>query len=188
MPSIPGIPMSMSTRSGVCADASSTASLPVVARAITRKRPSPSSVSVTSAARRSSSSQMSMRSADSDTRREPATASRTMRHMVIDGHNDLVLHRWRHEPTEHLDLDAARAAGFAGGFFALYVPSGHVPDPVETPYEVPLPEPIPHAEAARIAEELFDALCALPVRRARTADDFVEGEITAIVHMEGAEP
>jgi membrane dipeptidase len=111
-----------------------------------------------------------------------------MRHMVIDGHNDLVLHRWRNEPTEHLDLDAARAAGFAGGFFALYVPSGYVPDPVETPYEVPLPESIPHAEAARIAEELFDALCALPVRRARTADDFVEGEITAIVHMEGAEP
>ena len=31
--------------------------------------------------------------------------------MIIDGHNDLVLHRWRGEPTLHLDLDAARAPG-----------------------------------------------------------------------------
>ena len=54
--------------------------------------------------------------------------------MIIDGHNDLVLHRWRGEPTEHLDLDAAAAAGFAGGFFALYVPSPPMPDPTETPY------------------------------------------------------
>ena len=64
----------------------------------------------------------------------------------------------------HMDLDAARAAGFAGGFFALYVPSPRFPDPTEIPYAVPLPDPIPHEEAARIAEELFAALCELPVR------------------------
>jgi membrane dipeptidase len=108
--------------------------------------------------------------------------------VIIDGHNDLVLHRWRGEPTTHLDLDAARAAGFSGGFFALYVPSPRVPDPTTVHYALPLPDPIPHAEAARIAEELFEQLCALPVRRATSADDFREGEITAIVHMEGAEP
>ena len=86
--------------------------------------------------------------------------------MIVDGHNDLVLHRWRDEPTMHMDLDAARDAGFAGGFFALYVPSPRFPDPTEIPYAVPLPDPIPHEEAARIAEELFAALCELPVQRA----------------------
>jgi membrane dipeptidase len=108
--------------------------------------------------------------------------------VIIDGHNDLVLRRWRGEPILHLDLDAARAAGFAGGFFALYVPSPRVPDPTEIPYAVPLPDPIPHEEAARIAEELFAVLCELPVTRASSVADFQEGRVTAIVHMEGAEP
>jgi membrane dipeptidase len=108
--------------------------------------------------------------------------------VIIDGHNDLVLHLWRGEPTMHLDLDAARAAGFAGGFFALYVPSPRAPDPEETPYAMPLPEPIPHEEAAAVAEELFATLCELPVTRAVSADDFRDGEVAAIVHLEGAEP
>ena len=108
--------------------------------------------------------------------------------MIIDGHNDLVLHRWRGEPTSHLDLEAACAAGFAGGFFALYVPSPKVPDPTEIPYAVPLPDPIPHEEAARIVEELFAELCDLPVVRATSTADFQEGRVTAIVHLEGAEP
>ncbi len=108
--------------------------------------------------------------------------------MIIDGHNDLVLHCWRGEPTEHLDLDAALAAGFAGGFFALYVPSPPTPDPTGTPYAVPLPSAIPFEEADRIAEELFAALCSLPVERATSVEDFRVGRVTAIVHMEGAEP
>jgi len=108
--------------------------------------------------------------------------------VIIDGHNDLVLHRWRGEPTLHMDLDAAREVGFAGGWFALYVPSPHTPDPPEIPYKVPLPEPIAHEDAAAIAEELFATLCELPVERATSADDFREGTVTAIVHMEGAEP
>jgi membrane dipeptidase len=53
---------------------------------------------------------------------------------------------------------------------------------------VPLPEPIPHDAASRIAEELFDALRGLPLVRATSADDFGADHITAIVHMEGAEP
>ena len=87
----------------------------------------------------------------------------------------------------HLDLDAARDAGFSGGFFALYIPSPHPPDPEETPYALPLPPAIPFEEAAPIAEELFAALCALPVVRATRVDDFRPGHVTAIVHMEGAE-
>ena len=87
----------------------------------------------------------------------------------------------------HLDLDAARDAGFSGGLFALYIPSPHPPDPEETPYALPLPPAIPFEEAAPIAEELFAALCALPVVRATRVDDFRPGQVTAIVHMEGAE-
>jgi membrane dipeptidase len=108
--------------------------------------------------------------------------------VFIDGHNDLVLHRWRGEPTKHMDLDAAREAGFAGGFFAIYVPSPNVPDPTEIPYAVPLPDPIPFEEASRIADELYRVLCELPVRRATATGDFREGEVAAIVHLEGAEP
>jgi membrane dipeptidase len=107
--------------------------------------------------------------------------------VIIDGHNDLVLHRWRGEEPAHMDLDAARAAGFAGGFFALYVPSPPVPDPPPPPYALPLPDAIPYADAAPVAESLFETLCSLPVRRATAAEDFAAGEVTAIVHLEGAE-
>src|SRR3954452_6975139 len=87
-----------------------------------------------------------------------------------------------------MDLDAALQGGFAGGVFALYVPSPHGPDPTEIPYAVPLPDPIPHEEAARVAEELFAALCELPVQRVTSAAEFREGAVSAIVHREGAEP
>jgi membrane dipeptidase len=107
--------------------------------------------------------------------------------MVIDGHNDLVLHRWRGEPTMHMDLDDASDADFAGGFFALYVPSPRGPDPTQIPYEVPPPDPILHEEAALVAEELYATLCKLPVAHATSPSDFRDGQVTAIVHMEGAE-
>ena len=70
----------------------------------------------------------------------------------------------------------------------MYIPSPVHLDPTETPYAVPLPDPIPFEEASRIADELFEELCKLPVTRASTVDDFREGQVTAIVHMEGAEP
>ena len=107
--------------------------------------------------------------------------------MVIDGHNDLVLKRWRGEPGKHIDLDTAAETGFAGGFFAMYVPSPFNADPPAPPYAMPIAPPIPFDEAARITEELFDTLCSLPVRRAESVADFRDGEVTAIVHMEGAE-
>jgi membrane dipeptidase len=108
--------------------------------------------------------------------------------VIIDGHNDHVLRTWRGDPVWHVDLDAAAGAEFAGGFFALYIPSPRLPDPTEIPYAVPLPDPIPYEEATRMAEELFATLEALPVARATSTGDFVPGRVTAIVHMEGAEP
>ncbi len=108
--------------------------------------------------------------------------------MVIDGHNDLALTLWEGEEPRHLDLAAAEQAGFAGGFFALNVPSPVSLNPEDVPYELPLPPPIPFEEADRIALELYDVLRGLPVVLATSADDFRDGVIAAIVHLEGAEP
>jgi membrane dipeptidase len=109
--------------------------------------------------------------------------------VVIDGHNDLLLRLWRGEEPRHLDLDRAVENGFAGGFFAVFVPGGPVPeDPPEVPYALPLPAAVERAEARRIALELFELLEGLDVRIARSVDDFAPGRVTAIAHFEGAEP
>ena len=109
--------------------------------------------------------------------------------MIVDGHNDLVLRTWRGDPVWHMDLDAAEEAGYAGGFFAIYVPSPHPPgDPPPIPYALPLPPRIPTDEAARVADELYATLRSLPVATATSADDFEPGRVTAIVHLEGADP
>ena len=109
--------------------------------------------------------------------------------MIVDGHNDLVLQAWRGAPPKHMDLSAAADADFAGGFFALYVPSPHPPgDPPPIPYALPLPPRIPTAEAARVAHELYATLQSLPVSFATSADDFQPGRVTAVVHLEGADP
>jgi membrane dipeptidase len=109
--------------------------------------------------------------------------------VIVDGHNDLVLQVWRGAEPKHMDLSAAADADFAGGFFALYVPSPHPPgDPPAIPYALPLPPRIPTDEAARVADELYETLRSLPVSFATSADDFEPGRVTAIVHLEGADP
>jgi membrane dipeptidase len=108
--------------------------------------------------------------------------------VIVDGHNDLVLRVWRGQAPRHLDLATAPASGFAGGFFALFVPSGRPLEEPEPPYALPLDEPIPTEEAARVAEELAATLEQLPVTIARRADDFQPGRVTAIMHLEGADP
>jgi membrane dipeptidase len=108
--------------------------------------------------------------------------------VIVDGHNDLVLRRWRREQPRHLDLETAVEAGFAGGFFAVFVPGpdmGHAPEP---PYAAPLADPIPTEEAAPVAEALLATLGTLGVAFARSPDDFERGRVTAIVHLEGADP
>jgi membrane dipeptidase len=106
--------------------------------------------------------------------------------VILDGHNDLLYRRWNGERPRQLDLERAARAGFAGGFFAVFVPSPDLaPDPTSVPYAVPLPAPLEQAEARRIALELV-ALLDLPL--ARSVDDFAPGRVTAILHLEGAEP
>jgi membrane dipeptidase len=109
--------------------------------------------------------------------------------VIIDGHNDLVSRIWRREEIRHVHLGAAAGAGFAGGFFALYVPSPMPPSPPDGPsYALPLPDPIPTGEAARIAGEMYEVFRSLPVELATSADDFRPDRVAAILHLEGAEP
>ena len=109
--------------------------------------------------------------------------------MIIDGHNDLVSRIWRQDEIRPVHLDRAEEAGFAGGFFALYVPSPMPGKPPEgTSYALPLPDPISTEEAARIADEMYEVFRSLPVELATSPADFGAGRIAAILHIEGAEP
>ena len=108
--------------------------------------------------------------------------------MILDGHNDLVARIWRGEEPRHVHLERAAEADFAGGFFALFVPSPGLEAPTTPHYSLPLPEPVPRDAAAQAANELYDVFRSLPVALATTADDFQPGRVSAILHLEGAEP
>lgn len=108
--------------------------------------------------------------------------------MIVDGHNDLVARLWRGDEIRHVHLADAADADFAGGFFALFVPSGKPELPTTDRYALPLPAPLPRDEAARVAEELYDVFRSLPVELATSPADFQPGQVAAILHLEGAEP
>lgn len=132
---------------------------------------------------------------------------------VFDGHNDFLLRLLR-APAEretiwlkgegrgHLDLPRMKQGGFAGGFFAVYIPSP--PDPAgldydammeNPPYSVDLPAPVPYEVAVETASRMVGHLLwmertgTLSICRS-TADiraAMAAGRIAAILHMEGAE-
>jgi membrane dipeptidase len=108
--------------------------------------------------------------------------------VILDGHNDLLLRLWQGERPRHLDLERAAATGFAGGFFALFVPGPPTPDPESVPYALPLGEPVGREEARRVAFELVATAERIGLPLARSAADFVPGRVTAVLHLEGAEP
>lgn len=124
-----------------------------------------------------------------------------MRVPVFDGHNDVLL-RLHQDPdrdfrtdgdTGHLDLPRALRGGFAGGFFACFVP-GPEQEPVITAdgYDTELGPPVEEAEAretaAALAAKLFqlEELGCLRVARSR-ADLVLDDGILAVLHFEGAE-
>ncbi|PRY25488.1 dipeptidase AC [Aliiruegeria haliotis] len=134
---------------------------------------------------------------------------------VFDGHNDFLLRLvqapeareqlWLERGDEgHLDLPRMREGGFAGGLFAIFVPSPDEPGApninelmANPPYDVPLP-PLMNAPAA-LPVALAEAALLLWMERAapedftvcrtageiRTAMD--AGRIAGVMHMEGAE-
>ncbi len=131
---------------------------------------------------------------------------------VFDGHNDVLLRLSRAgldgaearflegDAASHLDLPRARVGGFAGGLFALYVPSRSGLDFKAlsgAAYAIPLPPEVPLAEA----QPATLAVAALLLRLARTSDGAValcrstdevrgamaRGALAAVMHLEGAE-
>lgn len=134
---------------------------------------------------------------------------------VFDGHNDILLRLYREperreeiwltgEGKGHLDLPRMKRGGFAGGFFAIYVPSPRDPDAPDfealmdhPPYDMALPDPIPTEAAQPVALALaghllwMERASAGAFRLCRTAaeirDCLDKGVVAAVMHMEGAE-
>ena len=134
---------------------------------------------------------------------------------VFDGHNDFLLRLLRNPDARerlwlegdgagHLDLPRMRRGGFAGGFFAIYVPSprtdtlGDLDAATEhPPYSIPLPPPVELGVAQPIALAMLGHLLWMErvadgaFRICRTAQEIREclaaDAIAAIVHFEGAE-
>lgn len=129
---------------------------------------------------------------------------------VFDGHNDFLQRVVASGPdvwltgdgTGHLDLPRARAGGLVGGFFAIWIPAPLNPNDAAAvalmenpPFAMPLPDPIPFAEALPHAFAQAAALKSLErtgtldivtsAKAIRTAID--AGRIAAVMHMEGAE-
>lgn len=115
---------------------------------------------------------------------------------VFDGHNDVLLaERSFSERSEegHLDLERARAGGFAGGFFAIFTPHpGGFPLDAERGPDVP-PEPsVSHALALETTHAGIGKLLALEAEGAlrvvrEPADLELTGPVRAVMHIEGAE-
>jgi len=134
---------------------------------------------------------------------------------VFDGHND-ILFRLLMQPEAreaiwltgegkgHLDLPRMRAGGFAGGMFAIYIPSPAHPDDAgveermdRPPYALDLPEPLPLRESQSVALELAGQLLWMErasggaFRLCRTVAEIEAargaGVIAGVMHMEGAE-
>lgn len=137
---------------------------------------------------------------------------------IFDGHNDTLLDLFVAErgrgrsffapsAVGHIDLPRARAGGFGGGFFAVFVP----PDPsapeaamlnpaayqTADGYALPLAAPIDPAYAQRMAISLTASLFRLEETSAgellvvRTVIELAKclgnGTLAAVLHFEGAE-
>jgi membrane dipeptidase len=138
---------------------------------------------------------------------------------IFDGHNDVLLRLHRHagpnavtaflegEDKGHLDLPKAREGGFAGGLFAIFVPSPKRKDNAggETPSQatgsVIGSDPAPPALEAAEAQPTVFAMAALlfriereskgRVRVCRNCGDIesclADDAVAAVLHIEGAE-
>ncbi len=131
--------------------------------------------------------------------------------LIFDGHNDqlsmlnargaeLAVKRFTHNPHAAIDLPRARAGGFAGGLFAVWIPSREAAaldynGMAEAPFDIPLPPEVPFADAVPEAFAQIAILIALEraghLRICRTAAAIraamAEGIMAAVLHMEGAE-
>jgi membrane dipeptidase len=134
---------------------------------------------------------------------------------VFDGHNDILLRLFQDRDRKrllwpmgdgsgHLDLPRMRDAGFAGGMFAIFVPSPTMGDPSamqarmdRPPYAIQMPDPVPLDLAQPVALAMAADLLWMArasdgaLRLCRSAAEIESarqaGVIAALMHMEGAE-
>jgi membrane dipeptidase len=135
---------------------------------------------------------------------------------IFDGHNDVLLRLVRKSEPDggvgsflngdghgQLDLPRARAGGFVGGLFAVFVPPAKPDTSMDeemrkAKYDVPLPEGLELTAAQHAAFEMVSLLIRIArqsnggVRVCRNVDD-IRGSIDAkalatVLHLEGAEP
>ena len=131
--------------------------------------------------------------------------------LIFDGHNDVLLKlrgaggrpalKLFHDGRDgHIDVPRSKRGGFGGGFFAIFVPSPmdreiRTEEMNKPAYDLPLPEPIPQAEALPVVMEMAALLMQLEAEGAlricrKVADiraAWAEGKLAAILHIEGAE-
>jgi len=130
---------------------------------------------------------------------------------IFDGHNDVLSRLFRAGGVTaaesfltgrdgHVDLEKAKAGGFGGGFFAVYIPSpvdldAKFDEMTKQQYDLPLPEALDWEDALHVALTqaaiLFrlEELGALKVcsSAAEIRGCLESGTIAAIFHIEGAE-
>jgi membrane dipeptidase len=131
---------------------------------------------------------------------------------VFDGHNDALFRLFNADtPTPesrfldgdagHVDLPRAVAGHLAGGFFAVFCPSKANAQMGEAmkgaSYDVPLPEPLPLAEAQAMTLRMTSMLLRIErmsegrVALCRTAAEIraamAKGALATVLHIEGAE-
>lgn len=133
---------------------------------------------------------------------------------VFDGHNDVLLKFSREQNYDffsrnenaHIDLPRAREGGFAGGFFAVFIPEQrdpNKPEPDPAPLikrellDIPLPPALDKDYALQTAMQVTANLFRVErqsggaFKVVRSADELEtcikSGTIAAILHFEGAE-
>lgn len=127
---------------------------------------------------------------------------------IFDGHNDTLLRLYKNDELSykdfltqmddgHIDLPRSKQGGFAGGFFAIYVPNQKSPMKVGSAPSKKLPTPLKLAYAQQTAMAMASSLFKLEaesngqIKVVRTADELqhcIDNDIFAtIFHFEGAE-
>ncbi len=134
---------------------------------------------------------------------------------TFDGHNDLLLRLYNApdkreaiwltgEGRGHLDLPRMKRGGFAGGFFAVYIPSPHDDDGIDysqlmdkPPFSLPLPALIDDRTALPVAMAMaghmlwMERVSGGQFKLVRTVAEIraclQKGVVAGILHMEGAE-
>jgi membrane dipeptidase len=137
---------------------------------------------------------------------------------IFDGHNDVLLRLWKRggddaprafldgEGKGQLDLPMAQQGGFAGGMFAMFVPSPRNQQAAKPANDAPVPDtavgsPMPQPPDLAAAQAATFAMASILARIEREgggrlricrsiadiAQSMKDGAIAAVLHIEGAE-